>query len=141
MIIELMRIGTVWEGEFFQVIPVDVLTQILVRNAFSEQSRRLTVPSLPTVSTDEIADLLGCKRVSFDDFLSKALTGFRKTERIMLADLDYESILNTNLMPSGIDDDIMGAMPSYADVLQRGLQQKDVQRWVRKVRPERVQPV
>ena len=141
MIIELMRIGTVWEGEFFQVIPVDVLTQILVRNAFSEQPRRLTVPSLPTVSTDEIADLLGCKRVSFDDFLSKALTGFRKTERIMLADLDYESILNTNLMPSGIDDDIMGAMPSYADVLQRGLQQKDVQRWVRKVRPERVQPV
>ena len=141
MIIELMRIGTVWEGEFFQVIPVDVLTQVLLRNAFSDQPVTHLVPTLPTVSTDEIADILGCQRVSFDDFMTRALTGFRKTERIMLADLSYEGILNTNLIPTGIDDDILAAMPSYADVLQRGLQQQDVQRWVRKVRPERVQSI
>lgn len=141
MIIELMRIRTVWEGEFFQVIPVDVLSEILIRNAFSAAPEREIIPTLPTICTDEITDILGCDVVSFDRFMDKARTGFRKTERIMLEDLAYESILNTNLMPSGVDDDIMARMPSYADVLERGLRQTDVQRWIRKVRPERAQLV
>ena len=137
MIIELMRIRTVWEGEFFQVIPVDILSRVIIANAFSGEPKSEMVPTLPTICTDEIADILGCEVVGFDRFMNRAEQGFRKTERIMLEDLDYESILNTNLMPMGVDDAIMAAMPSYADVLQRGLQQPDIQRWVRKVRPER----
>jgi thioester reductase-like protein len=96
-----------WDGEFPVFVPVDVLADAIVKNALSAQPISLLRPLAPwRFRIADLAPLLGCRMVSWKEFLAEVARHAGPDEMRMLPDDAPEAIEKTNvpaIYPSGYD--------------------------------------
>ena len=127
IVVWLMELKKIWDGEFFQVIPVDILCDIILHNSLKNEPCKEIIPTLPTIQTSKIANILNCEVVSWEECFQEALNDVQSSEKILIEEIDKHGlslIERTNLEPKGMDVEFMSQLPSYADVLKNGLAQE-----------------
>lgn len=132
MILEMMQKKVIWEGEFFQIIPVDILCDIILENSLTQDPPKMLVPTVPTIKTSEVAESLGCEIISWDQFKKTILSKSKYSDDRLWNELTDEIIERANINPLGISDEIAKRLPNYIDALQLGLKQPGLELWKKK---------
>lgn len=133
IILEMMRIKLIWDDEFFQTIPVNILCKIILDNSLSDNPRNETVTTLPTIHTREIADILNCKIVPWEEFKEVGSKKFRQSQQITIEDLGPLFFGKVNLEIKGIDNKLVENFPSYIDTFKSGLSQPKMKLWCKRL--------
>src|SRR5262249_48548832 len=101
------QFGLAWDGDFLDFVPVDVLVEAMVRNSLAETPLPVIRPLHPErLRIAEIAPLLGCKVVSWDEFYDavKRFATPKQLEKlpVNLPDLIRKAALSP-IYPPGLD--------------------------------------
>ena len=115
---------------------MDVLCEVIFQNSLADVPEPEVIPSLPTIETRAICDILRCQPLCWEDFKEAGLRSFRPSQTIMLKDLDQQCIERTNLDCSEIVKRVAGPLPDYVDCFRRGLSQPGLRRWLRRLELE-----
>ncbi len=108
-----------WEGEFPDYVPVDIAVDATVQNALSASPLPVVRPVVPRhLRIEELAPLLNCRVVSWDDIL-KEVTKYATPAQLKLLPVDTpELIKKTNLEPIYPDGYDLARFPPTADLAQ-----------------------
>ena len=115
------RLKMIWEGPCGDIIPADILTNIFVENAFSNNPKTILRPTISS-NNKSLAELFGLELVTWEEFYNK----LRKKLRLSILahnffPNDLPSIIEKTISMPVISGDYLFRKPiSAIDVIRRG---------------------